>query len=201
MAELCAWFGPNQGDSWDAIRARLIIDPEPSVRETMQRSQEERRCRLWAKEYVSRVIEASSDEMILEAWRYGNALTQIGDDDSVKRLKADLANHHLPPNQRHWKQEIIGAIEDNWRKTTQKWPEPWLPWRGTVEEGQATLQLRNATEIIVTYSLWHLSGETTTAKHSWGGAIWPIPLEYMASAVRGGGELAVAGWASRKRLR
>ena len=179
-AEACAWLALSEGqpDAFGELYQRLAADPEADVRQTAERARRERRDRMWAEEYLSRVrrVEGKTNDEILSAWRYGQALTRVGDDACLRTLRIDLATRTLPPHVRYWFQKIIEDMEKHWREETQKWPEPWLTWEGTVEEGQGTAVLSDGQIIQVSYSLWEQPAPAPSEKHSWGGAMWPITI-------------------------
>src|SRR5207247_877386 len=144
-AEAWAWLPTDSADS--QINARiyqsLAADREKAVRETVNRTLEERRKREWAEEYLTRVrqVTGKTNEEVLAAWRYAQALTQVGDDTSIQILRTDLRTRLLSPNQRHWFKRIVKDTNEGWQKAIKKWPLPWSSWQGIIEEGQGWLLL------------------------------------------------------------
>lgn len=178
-AEAIGWLssGREQGVFRELYEC-LTTDPEPVVREAADRAWRERRERLWAEEYLSYVcaVEGQTNEEMLSAWRYGQALAQLGDDKCAEVLRTHLATPSLPPHVRYWIQRITKDINDRWRKVTKEWPEPWLAWEGTIERGEGRLVLSDGSVIAIHYSLWEKPAATPSQKHSWGGAAWSVGL-------------------------
>jgi hypothetical protein len=179
-AEACAWLRASKESSYDldALYHRLVIDSEHPVRTTVRRAWTERRERLWAEEYLSRIFSANSysNESILGLWPYGQALTQVGDDSCRESLLVELRTQPLPLHVRHWYIVIAKGIQERWRKVTQKWPEPWLPWEGAIEEGEGEVVSGHRTVEDLRYSVWQQPGASPSELSSWGGAIWPVNM-------------------------
>jgi len=176
-AEAIGWieYTPETADrdGFSEIFVRCCVDPEPKVREAAQRARDERRKRLWARDYLAIVlnVRGETNREILDAWCYGDALGQIGDDECQEILRDHLTNQVLPPHIRHWSGRILKQMESNWKKTTQKWPEPWTDMRGMIESGSGKLIFENGEEIVIQYSIWGEMGAVPGEKHSWGGIV------------------------------
>ncbi len=155
-----------------------IEDPEPKVREAVQRTWDERRKRIWASDYLSIIlnVRGETNREILDAWCYGDALGQIGDEKCQEALREYLCKQVLPPHVRFWLSRILKQMETNWKKITQKWPEPWTDMSGMIETGTGMLILEKK-EVHVQYSIWGKMGVVPGEKHSWGGII-NAPFEY-----------------------
>lgn len=155
----------------------LQTDPEKIVRETISRSIEERRQRLWAEQYLHVVmsVQASPNEEVMNAWCYAEALAQIGDDGCIEALRNHLQND-LPPHIRYWIDRLIKTLDKNWRKITEKWPEPWFAWDGLIEQGKGKAIISENEIIAIEYSIWHQRASQPLEANSWGGAMWPIPF-------------------------
>lgn len=179
-AEACGWLpsGAEWAEAFRELHEYLATDPERAVRETADRVRKERRERLWAEEYLARIlgIEDMSNDSILAMWPYGQALMQIGDDGCLQILRSELRSPLFPPHVKYWLRRISKGIEERWRKTTQKWPEPWLPWEGAIEEAQGRLIFPDGQTSSVHCSLWHQVSPTPSQPSDWGGAVWPISL-------------------------
>jgi hypothetical protein len=136
VAEACGWLEgvktEDGSDAFEKLYQDLVTDWEKSVREAAERTWKERRKRLWAEQCLSIVmnVKCQTNEEILAAWRYGEALVRIGDDSCIRALREHLSEESLPPNARYWIQQIIEKMQENWRKTTREWPEPWFAWEG-----------------------------------------------------------------------
>ena len=112
--------------------------------------------RRWAEEYVDLILAAATgdNQSILKSYRYGRALSKIGDDESAGRIEGFLATKTLRPNARHWLTKIYGEIKKNWNKATDKWPEPWSHEQGAIEELDGVIVLSNGTRVNARLSLW-----------------------------------------------
>lgn len=176
-AEACGWVenveANNGMDGFEKIYQRCISHVEPKVRESVLRSWEEHRQRMWAKEYLEKIINVlGKDNLeILQTWCYGSALEQIGDDEIRDALIEHVSNSPLPPNVRFWIKSIIDELETNWKKTTQKWPDPWEDIRGAIEQGDGKLILEDNSEINIHYAIWQAPATTPREIHTWGGVI------------------------------
>jgi hypothetical protein len=179
-AEACAWLpsGEDQPGASGELYQRLAADPERMVREAAERAWLERRERLWGEDYLSHIlgIEDTSNDSILAMWPYGQALGKVGDDACRQTLLAGLRDRPYPPHVRHWLYQIAEGIEKRWRKVTQKWPDPWLPWDGTIESTRGKLIYSSKKSIEVHFSLWQQTAPTPSQPSSWGGAAWPVAL-------------------------
>jgi hypothetical protein len=83
-----------------------------------------------------------------------------------------------PPNLRYWIEQIIKDLEQNWRKTTRDWPDPWFSWGGAIQQGKGKVHLSRRTPIDVEYSIWShpRAAPSQPPQFEWGGAVWPVPL-------------------------
>ena len=98
-----------------------------------------RRKRHWSDEYVALVLEAAAGDnrSIVNAYRYGRALSKVGDDESARRIEKFLGNTELRPNVRHWLRRIASEIRKGWRKSRTSGrshgrtnPARWNTWMG-----------------------------------------------------------------------
>jgi hypothetical protein len=173
-AEASGW-SQEHGDekSEKSVLAALLVDSERSVREAARRCVRERRTRLWADGYLEKVlaVRGRSNEEVLATYCYGQSLIQTGDEDHQRRLEQHLATPDLPPHVRHWLRRIVDGIEKQWRKVTEKWPEPWLGWGGTVEEVDGALVFDDSDRCDVRFSLWRKGRVSMSDRYSWGGII------------------------------
>jgi hypothetical protein len=183
-AEACGWLdqviSEDGSDASEQLYQDLVVDCERSVREAAEHTWTERSRRLWAAQYLSIVIgvKGQTNEEILNAWRYGDALARIGDDSCIRALRAHLWGS-LPPNVRFWIQGIVEKMEENWRKITKEWPAPWFSWEGAVVEGTGRTRILGKQWNQVSYSLWLQPRSALTEEHRidrWGGAMWPISM-------------------------
>lgn len=169
-AEACAWL--VEDDDFERIFARYAADPERSIREIASRSRRERWKRLNSMIYLNRLLEirdGGKDE-ILDSWRFGRALIQIGDDATALALRRHLAAVKLPSNVVNFIRWVIEGVEAQWKKTAEKWPEPWLPTQGSVEHDDGKI-LADGREQPVLYTLWKQMSRAITPTFSWGGSV------------------------------
>lgn len=77
------------------IQDQLAADVDPLVRESLAYALDERQRRIWAENCLRRVVavvsqkQVSNDEL-LAVWRYGHALIEVGDDDSLATIEQQL---------------------------------------------------------------------------------------------------------------
>ncbi len=176
-AEASAWLEsePNSRSTFDELSSILARDPEPSVRTIMKRAYEERRKRLWAREYLQYVLDANDNDAVLSSWRYGSALTHVGDDTTIDALETvlsdDKARH--PLHVKYWLSSLLKDLKENWEKVTRKWTEHWSHWEGDIKHGTGIIRLPNGDALLTTYTLWQLlpPGKSLgpEQKLSWGG--------------------------------
>lgn len=107
-----AWLPDRE---FNAISERLSTDPERTVREAAERTRDEHRVRIDSGRYLSAVLSvgSGSTDEILNAWRFGNALTQTGDDACIRAIQKHLGSNQLRPNVRHWLRQILEGIENH----------------------------------------------------------------------------------------
>lgn len=177
-SEACGWL-PEQGefrDKYEELHGLLIHDPELSVRETMAKTHKDRRNRLWGKAYLKEVLSINglTNEEIFNAWRYGEALLKLGDDDCMQKLRERIRKPGLPPNLTFWLNEICQELDKNWRKTIRDWPQPWITYKGKVVEGQGMLIYSSGKEIPVRYTIWHKPAQDPSQFDDWNGLAFPI---------------------------
>ena len=98
-------------------------------------------------------------------------MIQIGDDEVIWTLQEYTAKETLPPNLRHWFQYILKELEKNWRKITQKWPDPWIDLKGAIETGSGRLIMEQDREINVSYSIYRQLTATPREMADWGGVM------------------------------
>ena len=176
-AEAIGWieYTPENSDQdgFSELYTKCKIDAEPKVRDAAQRIWDERRRRFLARDYLQILLDVKGEtnREILRAWCYGEALGKIGDDESQMILQEYLSNQVLPPHVRYWLGRILKQIETNWKKTTQKWPKPWVDTKGAIETGTGKLVMAKGKELPVQYSIWRRMGAIPEEKHEWGGTI------------------------------
>lgn len=175
-AEAAAWL-PVELYSDNAVSdLGFSWDVEPSVRDIWVSVLSDRRQRNWANRYVERILELCRNDAdpVLKAYRYGRALTIVGDDHSAASIEDFLAGQDLQPNVVHWLAKIVEELRKNWKKTTEKWPGPWSHEPGTIEDVNGEIVFGDGTRNPASFSLWcrHRSGPSN--RTSWGGVAEPI---------------------------
>ncbi|MCP4113175.1 MAG: hypothetical protein GY749_47875 [Desulfobacteraceae bacterium] len=173
-AEACAWI-PKGEALKTGVNCRLETDPEASVRDTVRRIYYERRNRLWSEEYLQYIlnVQGTDNKEILSAWRYAQAIVQSGDDTTLKKLKKHLQTSELQPHMHHWINRIIRDLNKKWEETVKKWPEPWVPFEGTIESGEGILELLKGKKVAVYYITWRVPPSSPSYTDSWGGVVFP----------------------------
>ncbi|MFL5587287.1 MAG: HEAT repeat domain-containing protein [Ktedonobacteraceae bacterium] len=133
-AEALGWLvaETDQDRVTNDLTSVLASDPDLLVRQALSRSNEERRQRTWANEYLRLVRQAyrKNNKTRLSAWRYAHALGLTGDDATITELEADLATEKLPLHERQWVIWILNNTRESWKKTVEKWPKSWFAWKG-----------------------------------------------------------------------
>lgn len=126
------------------LLAELRYDPESLVREVIAFEQNERRRQIWANDYLRQVQKTygENNQQRLLAWRYACALTQVGDDSTIVALQSDLSHQTLASYERRWLIWILKNLQEQWKKTVEKWPKPWFAWgkKGIYEHGQIVFE-------------------------------------------------------------
>lgn len=165
-AEAAAWLEslPTEGSIPD-----LAYDPEPDVRTTFTRCQQERQKRDWAKQYLGHVVAVGDEESLLRVWRYGMALERIGDDDVLERLERRRSDDDVAPGIRYWLGRLIKELRKQWDEVTRSWPEPWFARRGRLEEFTGTASQEGSVAQSVRCWLWQVPADDIVSFSSWGG--------------------------------
>lgn len=114
-------------------------------------------------------VEGKDNLEVLRTWCYGDALGQVGDDECREILREHLARKPLPPNVRYWIKYILEGLETNWRKTTQKWPNPWADMSGALERGDGRLISGPDKVVDIQYSTWRVPAASPGERPAWGG--------------------------------
>jgi HEAT repeat protein len=189
-AEAAGWLPIDDENTLDnAILRRLGGDSEDRVRDAAKRTREEARRRCWAAEHLRVVLGADSDPnlWVLRKYASGAALAKIGDDRDMLALATHARGSDVPPNVRHWYGRVLKDLDRQWRETTRKWPDPWRPWRGSIEKLGGSLVVKERT-YPAQFSLWLVPPQHDLGLTSWGGAAdldkgdaWSLLREYSDS--------------------
>jgi len=170
-AEAAGWLPIDSERTLDNGLIRcLSSDPERRVRSAATRSREEARRRRWANDHLLsiQVRDFDPNSWVLRKYARGTAITRIGDDRVRDELESLAHAPGIPPNVRHWYKRLHKSLERQWTETARKWPEPWLPWRGAIENCDGTLRIGEA-EFRANFRLWLLLPADESERISWGG--------------------------------
>jgi hypothetical protein len=149
--------------------AALAWDPEPTVRQTFDRCNIERRERKWAAIYLEKVLAVNKESDLPATWRYGRALTKVGDDYALQQLEQRRRNRSLSPAVRHWLGRTVKRVRAHWDEVTRRWPEPWFARRGRLEEVTGVVIQGTGPEIPFRCWLWYVVDKTPIEIGTWGG--------------------------------
>lgn len=181
-AEAYGWLDPESEEIEEGgakrLREALTVDSVKSVRDIAQNSWIEYQERTWAKEYLSVIKELTgqSNEDLIAVWCFGDALSEIGDDFTIKALEKHLNQGSHLLHLRFWLNRIINNTKANWRKKTNKWPDPWFGFEGEIERGRGQAITSDEKIEDIEYSVWRLFGRVPADLHNWGGAMWSDSL-------------------------
>ncbi|MGD9722352.1 MAG: hypothetical protein AB7O59_12680 [Pirellulales bacterium] len=170
-AESLEWI-PRAVASDEAIRSlRLQHDPERVVREATKRPLLDRWKREWATAYAAEVtspVELRNDA-VLSRYRFGRALTRLGDDSTSRTLRQHLEKGSLPSNVAHWIRGLVKRIERRWGQETSKWPTQWFGSTASIEHLTGKLGLEDGREFEAEFVLWRRSQYAPSDSAEWGG--------------------------------
>jgi hypothetical protein len=111
---------------------------------------------------------ACDDASLLTAWKYGQALERVGDDEALERLE-ERRRGDLPAGVRHWLGRLIKKLRARWDKVTKDWPEPWFSQRGHLERVDAWIGDDEAKAKRVSCWLWQVPATDLVDFGVWGG--------------------------------
>lgn len=177
-AEAYGWISnitdKNGNDVCKVLKATFLSSIDRRIRETAKNTWKERKHREWAKGYLTRVlaVDGKDNQQILNSWKYGDALTRTGDDETLEELGKHIQSTTILPNMEFWlSEQIYKPLEQNWKKVTNKWPQPWFDSHGLLQRGKGKVFIDSNDAIEVEYSLWFNPASAPTLKASWGGTI------------------------------
>jgi len=181
-AEASTWYTEDTrgAAAFQLAQVALTTDQELAVRDAATRAAVDRQNRRWALMYLARVLDVkkgTSTEM-LDVWKYGQALTSLGDDGCLRALQDHVGTHILPPHVRFWISTIYDALRDQWKKVTQGWPDPWIAFDGALYEGAGSLQWADGTSHKVAYSIWTQPSAVPQEPEKWGGSLTSVPMPH-----------------------
>jgi hypothetical protein len=149
----------------------LAYDAEPFVRHAVRYEQDGQQRRRWASDYLHLVRKAygKSNKQRLLVWRYAHALAQIGNDTTITELQRDLDTKKLAPYERQWLSWILKHLQDQWKKTVEKWPKAWFAWDGEFIYERGSISVSEQGVLPGTFYLYpHEATGHPTVSHWWG---------------------------------
>jgi len=155
---------------WKKITEALRQDVAEDVRDSLKISYQRARKITWARKYEEELTTAvlRSNKEILKLWKYAEAISHVGDDESVKRLSDFLQQKHAPASAQRFLIRAIERLQKNWEKCRQKWPQPFAPGSATTRVGRGKLTL-NGVDISITYLVWQKLDVLQSDVLYWGG--------------------------------
>ncbi len=172
IAAYAAGWLPLDSDATldNTLLRHFLKDDERSVREAAKRARDEARRRKWSAELMDLIRQPHKDpnERVLRGYAASRALANVGDDFDIDSISDMLGEKDMPPNVYFWLKQTRKSLEEQWKKTTGKWPEPWLPWKGTIEHVEGLL-VSESEEYAGTFTLWRIEGFGGEASN-WGGS-------------------------------
>ena len=167
-AECLPWIeDPGKSETYAQM---LSNDPVSSIRERAESCLEERAKLSLRRPYLSRLLGADlrTNESLLAVYRYGQALAEIGDDETLANLNRFLEENNLPSRVRYLINRFSTALEKAWRTRKQKWPQPLSSAVGTLQSGSAAV-LIGTDEVLLDYNLWRQIQPGIGGESRWGG--------------------------------
>jgi HEAT repeat protein len=169
-AEAACWLPPDSSVSMDNDLLRSALrDEEHLVREAARRSRTALRHRQWATELIRHIgmPRPDANDWALSCYAFGRALERVGDDSDLAVLERMVVDREVPPSVRYWMKVISEQLSEQWKKTTDGWPDSWLPWQGAVEDSEGTIRA-GGQAFDATLSLWLRRGRTLDDTSGWG---------------------------------
>ncbi len=139
-AEAVSWL-PRAIYSDSEIEALgLGWDREAQVKEIYKGTIQRRRNEELKKMYTDRLLSnCMSDGGVKRTYRYARALEKLGDDETIQSINSFVRDNRLSPNVGHYLNRLNKTIKKNWKKVTDKWPEPWEHEKGFIEDIKGTI--------------------------------------------------------------
>jgi len=170
--EAAAWLPIDSQSSLDnAVIRNGRADAERTVRDAADRAGFDMRRRSWARSLLAEMKSGADydDRHVHKQYRTSKALARVGDDEDLRALDTLRHDPACPPNVAYWLERTREELEKQWKKTTAKWPEPWLHWNAAIELVRGTLSF-GAQDHVVELHLWHRRGKGAEGTSGWGGA-------------------------------
>jgi hypothetical protein len=154
-SESVAWLPRDQYPDQKILDIGLGWDEEPSVRDAFKGTIERRRRLQLSRQYLKTLFHGCLEPNgVLNTYRYARALEQIGDDETASKID-DFLESRCPmlPNVGHYLEKTVKAIRRNWKKETEKWPEPWSYEMCIVETAKGQLLIPGYNPFNATFTL------------------------------------------------
>ena len=153
-AEATTWLPQLSFSDESILTLGYAWDEEPMVRNVWKGTLEGRHQKQLAQNYLELVLAGCQHESgVASTYRYGRALERIGDDMTINQIQDFIESENLKPNVFHFLQRLTKTIKKNWKKVTDKWPEPWGHETGVLEETTGTLIIEGREPLEVKLSL------------------------------------------------
>jgi hypothetical protein len=163
-AEAVGWLPASRAAAAARVLAR---DHDLRVHRAHRRGQREAQTRSLVAEYMKRVL-VRPPAPILDVYRYGYAIQELGDDAAERRLREFLEDGELPPNYAYWLTEIARRVGERWKKVTRDWPEPLEALEGNLIDQSVVLLLEGGGEAAARGTIWRRPGRLPDGVDSWG---------------------------------
>lgn len=115
--EAAVWF--DSQDLFNIYCRQAKQDIEEKVRSAAREAENDRRRVEAARDYLSHILEVPSDKL-LATWHYGQALQEVGDDETIQRLDEAIAQPDLASNKRAYLKKLRDEITKEWEKWEKK---------------------------------------------------------------------------------
>ena len=154
-AESVTWLPRDVYPDEEILSIGFGWDEEPSVRDAFKDTIERRHRLQLSRQYLKTLLQGClQSNGVLETYRFARALERIGDDETAEKID-DFIESHRPmlPNIGHYLRRTAKAIRKNWKKETEKWPEPWSHETGIVETVNGQLLVTGKEPIDAVFTL------------------------------------------------
>jgi len=155
---------------WKQITQRLREDAAEDVRDSLWISEQRSRKITYAQKYQEELTGSvlRSNCEILRLWKYAEAISHVGDDETAAKLSTFLRSNNLPANFQRFLIRAIEKLQKNWEKSRQKWPEPFAPGSAATKTGEGRLIIDH--EIYpIRYLIWYRIDILQPTILLWGG--------------------------------
>jgi len=171
-AEALYWIPAQQRNTsyWKNLTQGLLEDVAEDVRNALSTSKQRNWKITWARKYEEELTGSvpHSNKDVLKRWKYAEAISHVGDDESVTRLSVFLKTNNMPANSQRFLIRTIERLQKNWEKCRQKWPEPFAPGSATTKIGIGRLTI-NGEDFSINYLVWQRPDIMQPEVLSWGG--------------------------------